>query len=242
MAWLDGKHGPSPVSLERYRAIVGKGIAPTLGESDLQKLKPVHGQRVALPHDAEGLAHWRGIVGSHRAAPLPRLARCSTRCGEARSSQPQCCRRCGGTQARSERDRILDADQIAAVLYALKGHRLHPIVSLALATGLRRGELLALRWSDLDLGSSFLKVERSLEEIKGRSGSSAPKTKSGRRSFELPPSAVAMLADHRRAQLELRLQLGMGKHEPDALVFCNHDGTPISPNSVSKIWRRSIPR
>jgi integrase len=97
-------------------------------------------------------------------------------------------------------------------------------VSLALATGLRRGELLALRWSDLDLGCSILKVERSLEETKGALRFKCPKTKSGRRALELPPSAVAMLADHRRAQLELRLQLGMGKHEPDALVLCNHDG------------------
>ena len=49
-----------------------------------------------------------------------------------------------------------------------------------------------------------------------------------------------MLRDHRKEQLQLRLQLGMGKHEPAALVFCNHDGSPISPNYISKLWRMTI--
>ena len=51
-----------------------------------------------------------------------------------------------------------------------------------------------------------------------------------------------MLRDHRRSQLELRMQLGRGKHEPDALVFCDHEGAPISPNYFSIMWRRVISR
>jgi integrase len=51
-----------------------------------------------------------------------------------------------------------------------------------------------------------------------------------------------MLGQHRKDQLELRFQLGMGKHEPGALVFCNHDGAPISPNSFSVVWGRTVPQ
>jgi integrase len=105
---------------------------------------------------------------------------------------------------------------------------------------LRRGELLGLRWSDVDLSAASLKVERSLEETKGKLRFKFPKTKHGRRSVTLPASAVDLLRDHRKEQLELRLQLGMGKHEPAALVFCNHDGSPISPNYISKLWRVTI--
>ena len=97
------------------------------------------------------------------------------------------------------------ADQIAALLAALRGHRLHPIVSLAVATGMRRGELLALRWSDVDLNAASLKVERSLEESKAKLRFKSPKTKHGRRTIILPASAVNMLRDHRKEQLELRL-------------------------------------
>jgi integrase len=59
---------------------------------------------------------------------------------------------------------ILTGEQIASVLSKLEGHELYPIVALALATGMRRGELLALRWEDVDLDNATLKVERSLEE------------------------------------------------------------------------------
>ena len=94
---------------------------------------------------------------------------------------------------------------------------MHSIASLALATGMRRGELLALRWQDVNLDEASLKVERSLEQTKGGLRFKSPKTRHSRRTISLPPSAVAMLRDHRKSQLELRMQLGRGKHEPDAL-------------------------
>jgi integrase len=59
---------------------------------------------------------------------------------------------------------ILDADQIATALSVLKGNRIYPIVALAIATGMRRGELLALRWQDVDLERGVISVERSLDE------------------------------------------------------------------------------
>ena len=64
-----------------------------------------------------------------------------------------------------------------------------------------------------------------------------PKTKYGRRTISLPPHAVRVLREHRPQQFELRLQLGLGKPEPDALVFCNADGTPMSPNYVTRCWQ-----
>ena len=125
---------------------------------------------------------------------------------------------------------ILTAHQIAAVLDALKGSRLYPIAALALATGCRRGELCALRWSDV--GARVVKVERSLEQTRAGLRFKGPKSKNGRRSVSLPPFAVSMLDAHRREQLELRMKLGMGKPVPDALVFCDHDGKPIAPNHL----------
>jgi integrase len=67
-----------------------------------------------------------------------------------------------------EVEKSLAADQMTAVLDALRGSRIHPIVSLALATDMRRGELLALRWRDVDPGRSAVAVERSLANQVGR--------------------------------------------------------------------------
>lgn len=125
---------------------------------------------------------------------------------------------------------------------SLCGSRLLPIATLALATGMRRGELLALRWIDIDFANATISVVRSLEQTQGGGlRFKSPKTKSSRRTITLPPSAVAMLTAHRKEQLELRFQLGLGKHDADALVFCNPEGKPISPNSFSVMWGRAVP-
>lgn len=130
----------------------------------------------------------------------------------------------------------LAADQIGVVLAKLEGRVLQPIAALALATGLRRGEILALRWRDVDMDSAILRVEHSLEETKAGLRFKAPKTRHGRRTISLPPSAVEVLRAHRRQQLELRVALGQGKPEADALVFCKLDGSPSSPNNLSRDW------
>jgi integrase len=131
---------------------------------------------------------------------------------------------------------------IPAALEALKGARIYPIVALALATGARRSELLALKWSNVDLERGTLKIEHSLEETKAGLRLKSPKTKAGRRSILLPPFAVDVLSQHRKEQLELRLQLGMGKPDSEALVFCNVDGSPISPNYLTLMWSRAVKR
>jgi integrase len=134
---------------------------------------------------------------------------------------------------------ILTPAQIQAALDTLRGKALYPIVATALGTGLRRGELLALRWQDIDLEGPrpHLRVERTLEQTK-RGGLlfKAPKTKYGRRLVTLPASTVTLLREHRRAQLEQRMALGLGKEPADALMFPNWDGSTRSPNGVTKEW------
>jgi integrase len=136
---------------------------------------------------------------------------------------------------------ILSAGQVADVLKRLEGMPIYPIVAVALATGMRRGEILALRWQDIDLEADRLRVEQSLEQTKaGGLRFKSPKTRAGRRSIALPPQTVAVLRDHRRRQLELRLALGAGKLPADALVFARYDGSPRSPRALSKEWSRLV--
>jgi integrase len=109
---------------------------------------------------------------------------------------------------------------------------------LALATGMRRGELLALQWGDIDLDSGTLRVERSLEETKAGLRLKSPKTKRGRRNISLPPSAVVVLRAHKVKLLELRLALGMGNIAPETLVFSTIEGGLLRPRNLSKAWSR----
>jgi integrase len=134
---------------------------------------------------------------------------------------------------------ILTAAQIKTVLDALRGRSLFIIVSAALATGMRRGELLALRWKDVDLTRNDrgrLQVEQSLEQTKKGLRFKALKTKYGRRSIALPDYLVAELRAHWKSQQEARLAIGLGKAPDDSLVFATEAGEPRSPNGLTKEW------
>ena len=72
----------------------------------------------------------------------------------------------------------------------------------------------------------------------GRAQGRPPKSKHGRRTVSLPPSAVDALRAHRRQQLEQRLALGQGRPDPSGLVFCTIEGGPLSPDNLSRDWRR----
>jgi integrase len=119
---------------------------------------------------------------------------------------------------------ILNPEQVVEVLDKLIGHPLHPIVAMALGTGMRRGEICALAWDALDLDGAVVRVERSLEETQDGLRFKAPKSRHGRRSLSIPGNVVEILRVHRQAQLELRLQLGLGRLGADDLVFAKWDG------------------
>ena len=104
----------------------------------------------------------------------------------------------------------------------------------------RRGEVLALRWRDVDLDGCKLRVEQPLEQTKGGLRFKAPKTKYGRCTITLPASTVVDLRTHRLEQRKLRLTLGIGKAPDDALVFAKWDGTPRSPHATTKEWTRTM--
>jgi integrase len=100
---------------------------------------------------------------------------------------------------------------------------------------MRRGELVALRWDDVDFDAGTIKVWRSVG--KGLDGlhDKRPKSDSGRRTVELDHELVDVLRRHRQAQLERRLELGPGWRDHD-LVFCELDGAAIHPDRLSKRW------
>src|SRR5262249_17272555 len=133
---------------------------------------------------------------------------------------------------------ILTPDQVKGLPARLDGLSIRVPAIVALHTGMRRGELLALRWSDVDLDRKVIKVRAALEQTKAHGVRfKGPKTKSGVRSISLPDIVVETLHEHRRQQLELRLALGFGKAPADALVFPS-PGTerPWAPDSFSAAW------
>jgi integrase len=116
---------------------------------------------------------------------------------------------------------------------------MYPRAITALFTGIRRGELLALRWQHVDLDSAdkHLKIQQAIEETAAHGiRFKTPKTENSIRDVSLPDIVVEALRDLRRQQLELRLAFGLGKLDSDALIFPRQDGAPQSPRAFSKEW------
>lgn len=116
----------------------------------------------------------------------------------------------------------LTRKQISALLEAAKGNRLEALYVLAVSTGMRQGELLALRYEDVDLDSGTVHVRRSIHA----GVLSEPKTKSSRRTIQLTRHAVDALQAHRE------------KNSGDGFVFCTKHGKPITAqNLINRSWK-----
>jgi integrase len=125
----------------------------------------------------------------------------------------------------------------------LPSWRYGTMAMIALLGGLRLGEVLALRWSNVDLDRKVLRVVEALEETRVFGiRFKPPKSRAGKRDITLPDILVEALHEHRKAQLELRLQLGLGKLPPDALLFASIEGKPLSTADVSVLWSRFADR
>jgi integrase len=136
---------------------------------------------------------------------------------------------------------MLQPDQAAALLERLRGKSLYLIASLALGTGMRRNEMLGLRWQDIDLDAGRLTIEQSLEQTATHGiRIKAPKTRHGRRTISLPAHLVMELRQHWREQQEQRLGMGLGKAPETAPVFATADGRHLSPNAITKAWPAAV--
>jgi|SRR5262245_1961850 integrase len=132
---------------------------------------------------------------------------------------------------------MLQPAQAAALLERLRGQPLYLIASLALGTGMRRNEMLGLRWQDVDLGAGRLTIEQSLEQTATHGiRTKGPKTKHGKRTISLPAHVVAELRQHWREQQEQRLAVGLGKAPEATPVLAAPDGGHLSPNAITKAW------
>jgi integrase len=132
------------------------------------------------------------------------------------------------------------ADDLRAFLGHIEGDRLSAAYFLAATTGLRRGEVLGLRWCDLDLAAPRLSVIQTLISVGGAASFSTPKTARGRRAVALDSTTVSALRAHRIRQLEERMALGLGAPSTDGLVFADIDGGPLHPSRFSEGFDRLV--
>ena len=258
--WLSAYAKPSvgERSYERYEGIVNQHLIPGLGQRKLKDLRPlhiqayyadalesgryqrkrkserVHAKKEEVPKVVNLRLSAQTVVHHHRV--LREALRQAVRwqmlaVNPADAVQPP--------RAERKEIRALDEDGTAQLLRSLEGSRMYLPALLAVGTGLRRGELLGLRWCDLDLKAGKLAVRQNLQQTSTGLLFKSPKTVKGRRSLSLMPSTVTALKSHKRVQAERRLEQGPAYKDRD-LVLCEDDGSPWSPNRFSAQWHKAM--
>jgi integrase len=134
------------------------------------------------------------------------------------------------------------AEQLARFLRSLEGERLSAAFVLLATTGMRRGEALGLRWSDVALEAARLSIVQTITTVRDKMVITPPKTARSRRLVSLDPETVAALRDHRRRQNEERLRVGEAWSGDGDFVFTNEIGEPVHPSALSRLFVSSVRR
>lgn len=230
----------SPKTLERYSELLKSHVTPRIGNHVLQKLKPVHCAELYSTLLKEG----RKLGGGLAPNTVGQIHRVLHRAfGHAVTWGLITINPCSAVEPPLTTTReieVLSETQVTDILQKLRGRPMYMMAAIGLSTGVRRGELLALRWKDINLEAATMQVERSLEQTKAGLRFKEPKTKHGRRQVALPQAVTTELRVYRKSQQELRLALGLGKDDPEGLLFRRLNGLPIRPDNVSGEWRRLV--
>lgn len=222
-----------PSTLSTYELNVRRLNAHT-GRVTLENLKPAHVQQAYNALSAEGLAP-RTVrqvhLTLHKALEDALRLELIVRNVSDATTLPR---------LKTEEMHWYTADQLAQLFAATEGDRFHALWVVLGTVGPRLGEALGLKWSDIDLDARTLSIRRTLQRVRSGGGLvfGEPKSKSSRRTVELPTSTVAALVAHRERQTFERKRLGDAWQE-QGLVFPSEIGTPIEQGQIWRKWSQA---
>jgi integrase len=234
-SWLANTVHPrlAPKTYKTYRDVMRVHVIPTLGTTRLDKLTAQQVATLLREKTDAGLSpatvgHIRSVLRNalNRAVRWNLIVR-----NPVVLTDPP----------RQDRRKVvpLGPGEARIVLEAAKGHRLEALFTVALFLGLRQGEILGLRWADVDLEAGTLSVTQALQRVDGTLILKAPKTEKSRRRLTLPATVAAALRAHRDRQTFERQAVGDHWIE-SGLVFTTTIGTPIDPRNALRNWQKLL--
>lgn len=238
--WLENVHKDKlrVSSYVKYKKLV-KYIAADLGEVWLQKLTPEQVRRFYSKVAEKGGKGGQGIASStiHQMHAILHLAlKNAVRWGYISKNV---CDLVEPPRIISREVTPLSLEQAQALLKSVRKHRLEVLLTMAVVTGMRRGELLALRWSNIDLERRTLLVLHTVDYIERQYVETEPKTTAGKRLIDLPSFLVEMLKQHRVKLLERQLKQGEAWSDLD-LVFPGFHGRYFNPSYLLELFGKVL--
>lgn len=234
----------APRTAEGYDSIISRHLIPSLGMIPLMQLRPETIQRYISDKLSHGRADQKGGLTArtvrHHIICLHTALQNATKMGLLFRNPVDAI-----TIPRAERHEMctMNETDIHLLLEMAQGTKYYALFYTAIFTGMRRSELLALRWQDVDLLLLQVSVNRTLHQVKGgRTIFRQPKTEKSRRLIALTPSTASLLQEYRDSQNIVRESLGYPRLTEIDLVFCQYDGRPFLPNTVTHNWIKLVRR
>jgi integrase len=242
--WLETtEHRVGTLTFASYRAHVRFYIIPELGALRADAVRPAHVEKaltrwatVARNDGHKGHLSPRSVA--HIFNTLRSACKWAVRTGILNRNPVDAV---SAPRVERREMRALGLDGIAELVAAARGSELEDPIAVALGTGLRRGELLGLRWPDVDLEKARLSVKRSVETVDGITRTKPPKTARSARTISLPTSVVEILVRRRAIQRERRMMLGLGRDD-QGWIFTRADETAWDPAAFSLFFARLVKR
>jgi integrase len=225
--WLQVKAGEAkPTTLRSYRAHIDNVIVPAIGHVPIERLRAEHVEQLLVDAAAgRGPVTVRRIHATLRSALSYGVKTRRLPFNVASNVTPP-------NGVRSEVQPWLAAE-LAAFLRHVETDRLGPLFEVIAATGLRRGEALGLRWTDLDLANRTARIRQTVIDVGGRLEFSTPKTRSSEATVPLTERAVQALLQWRLGQ-DIDRQAWGDAYEDHGLVFARENGAPLRPEYVTR--------
>lgn len=235
--WLEEAARPKlkPKTYASYAQLIRLYIVPALGKQQLATLAPQHIQAMMNRMVKGGLSH-RTARYTH--AVLRRALNQAERWGLVARNVAKLV---DPPRAQPHDILFLTPEQARTLLDTVRDDRLAALYSVALSLGLRQGEILGLRWEDVDLERRTVTVRKQLQRIDRVPQLVDLKTRQSRRTINLPAPLVQQLRAHRAQQAQERLQLGQDWHDW-GLVFCSTIGTPLEPRNLVRLFKAHLQR
>jgi integrase len=236
--WLEGKQSLRPSTRLSYATHIRLYLTPYLGRLPLDAVRPLHIQRMykemVMTNDGDKPLSVATLKRVH--ATLMSALNTAVKQGLIERNPAATVELPPSTRTRLP---VWSATELGGFLDAISNDRLHLLYLLLGLRGLRRGEAVALRWSDVDLARGLLRIEQSAVSVSGRTVTGAPKSASGARFIAIDEHTVRLLHWHRARQ-----RLELFKHhacltKPD-LVFTRPDGRPLNPTYVTRHFDRLV--
>lgn len=216
---------------EGYESITRVRVAPRIGSKKLAKLTPLDLQNLYDELDKAGLSA-RSVHHTHRV-----LHRAFVQAMRWNLIARNPCDGVTPPTAKRTEMRALSPEQAIAFLAATADHPAHALYVLAITTGMRQGELLALRWKDVDLDAGKLAVRQALQRQRGNGLVFVePKTARSRRTIKLGKRAVDALRRQSDLQAFARRTAG-SEWQDNGLVFCDGFGKPLDPSYQTAVFK-----